>query len=934
MKESPNLIFHVLFLLLLISPSVFSWKKDEFRNCNQTPFCKRARSRKPGACNLIATEVSISDDGDLIAKLITKTPENNESQDPPVEVDSKPLLLTISVYQDGILRLKIDEDQSLNPPKKRFEVPDVIVDEFLSKKLYLQRISEEKIDNDLGFSSVVYLDGDYEGVLRHDPFEVFVRERGNGKRVLSINSNGLFDFEQLREKKEGDDWEERFRSHTDTRPYGPQSISFDVSFFGADIVSGIPEHATSLALKPTSGPGVEDGFSEPYRLFNLDVFEYLHESPFGLYGSIPFMFSHGKARGSSGFFWLNAAEMQIDVFGTGWNAGQDKIMMPVDEKRIDTLWMSEAGVVDAFFFVGPRPKDVIRQYTSVTGRPAMPQLFATAYHQCRWNYRDEEDVFGVDSKFDEHDIPYDVLWLDIEHTDGKRYFTWDKVLFPNPEEMQNKLAAKGRHMVTIVDPHIKRDDNYYIHKEASDNGYYVKDASNRDFDGWCWPGSSSYVDVVNPDIRSWWADKFSYGNYVGSTPSLYIWNDMNEPSVFNGPEVTMPRDALHFGGTEHRELHNAYGYYFHMATSNGLVKRENGKDRPFVLSRAFFPGTQRYGAVWTGDNTAEWDHLRVSVPMLLTLGLTGISFSGADVGGFFGNPEPDLLVRWYQLGAYYPFFRAHAHQDTKRREPWLFGERNTQLIREAIHTRYMFLPYFYTLFREANVTGTPVIRPLWMEFPADEETFSNDEAFMVGNGLLVQGVYTERAKHVSVYLPGDQSWYDLRNGATYKGGKRHKFEALEDSVPAFQRAGTIIPRKDRFRRSSTQMDKDPYTLVIALNSSKEAEGELYIDDGKSFNFENGAYIHRHFKFSNGKLTSSNAAPSGAGGNKFSLDCTVERIILLGLSPAPKSALIEPANQKVGIEMGPLTIRPGKSPSFATIRKPNVRIADNWTIKIL
>nr|XP_027096889.1 probable glucan 1,3-alpha-glucosidase [Coffea arabica] len=932
MKKSPNLIFHILFLLLLISPSVFSWKKDEFRNCNQTPFCKRARSRKPGSCNLIATEVSISDDGDLIAKLIPKTQENNESQDAPVEVDSKPLLLTVSVYQDGILRLKIDEEQSLNPPKKRFEVPDVILDEFLSKKLYLQRLSEEKIDNDLGFSSVVYLDGDYEGVLRHDPFEVFVRERGNGKRVLSINSNGLFDFEQLREKKEGDDWEERFRSHTDTRPYGPQSISFDVSFFGADIVSGIPEHATSLALKPTSGPGV-DGFSEPYRLFNLDVFEYIDESPFGLYGSIPFMISHGKARGSSGFFWLNAAEMQIDVFGTGWNAGQDKIMMPVDEKRIDTLWMSEAGVVDAFFFVGPGPKDVIRQYTSVTGRPAMPQLFSTAYHQCRWNYRDEEDVFDVDSKFDEHDIPYDVLWLDIDHTDGRRYFTWDKVLFPNPEEMQNKLAAKGRHMVTIVDPHIKRDDNYYIHKEASDNGYYIKDASNRDFDGWCWSGSSSYTDMVNPDIRSWWADKFSYGNYVGSTPSLYVWNDMNEPSVFNGPELTMPRDALHFGGIEHRELHNAYGYYFHMATSNGLVKRGNGKDRPFVLSRAFFPGTQRYGAVWTGDNTAEWEHLRVSVPMLLTLGLTGISFSGADVGGFFGNPEPDLLVRWYQLGAYYPFFRAHAHQDTKRREPWLFGERNTELIREAIHTRYMFLPYFYTLFREANMTGTPVIRPLWMEFPAEEETFSNDEAFMVGNSLLVQGVYTQRAKHVSVYLPGEQSWYDLRSGAAYKGGKRHKFEALEDSVPAFQRAGTIIPRKDRFRRSSTQMGTDPYTLVIALNSSKEAEGELYIDDGKSFNFENGAYIHRHLKFSNGKLTSSNAAPSGAGGNKFSTDCTVERIILLGLSPAPKSALIEPANQKVGIEMGPLTIRPGKSPSFATIRKPNVRIADNWTIKI-
>lgn len=867
--------------------------------------------------------MSISD-GDLIAKLVHKE-ENPESEQP-----NKPLVLTLSAYQDGVMRVKIDEDQNLNRPKKRFEVPEVIEEDFLNKKLWLTRVKEEEID---GVSSVVYLSDGYEGVLRHDPFEVFVREKSSGKRVLSINSNGLFDFEQLREKKEGDDWEEKFRSHTDTRPYGPQSISFDVSFYGADYVYGIPEHATSFALKPTRGPDMEE-FSEPYRLFNLDVFEYLHESPFGLYGSIPFMISHGKARGSSGFFWLNAAEMQIDVLGSGWNSNESSnIMLPSDKQRIDTLWMSEAGVVDTFFFIGPGPKDVVRQYTSVTGRPSMPQLFATAYHQCRWNYRDEEDVYNVDSKFDEHDIPYDVLWLDIEHTDGKKYFTWDRVLFPNPEEMQNKLAAKGRHMVTIVDPHIKRDESYHIHKEASEKGYYVKDATGKDYDGWCWPGSSSYVDLLNPEIRSWWGDKFSLDSYTGSTQYLHIWNDMNEPSVFNGPEVTMPRDALHHGGVEHRELHNAYGYYFQMATSNGLLKRGDGKDRPFVLGRAFFAGSQRYGAIWTGDNTAEWEHLRVSVPMVLTLSISGIVFSGADVGGFFGNPETELLVRWYQLGAYYPFFRGHAHHDTKRREPWLFGERNTQLMREAIHVRYMYLPYFYTLFREANSSGTPVARPLWMEFPGDEKSFSNDEAFMIGNGLLVQGIYTERAKHVSVYLPGDESWYDLRSGFAYKGGQTHKYEVSEDSVPSFQRAGTIIPRKDRLRRSSTQMENDPYTLVISLNSSQAAEGELYIDDGKSFEFKQGAFIHRFFTFSNGKLTSSNAAPSSAENDRFSSECTVERIILLGLSPGAKTALVEPGNRKVEIELGPLFIQ-GNRGSVLTIRKPNVRIADDWSIQIL
>lgn len=914
---------HLLILLLFLgSQLAFSWKKDEFRNCNQTPFCKRARSRKPGSCNLTAQDVTISD-GALTAKLLPATPSHDEDD------QIKPLLFTLTVYQGGVLRLQIDEDHSLNPPKKRFQVPDVVVPEFEEKKLWLNRVSTETIEGDTMPSSIVYLSDGFEAVIRHDPFEVFVREKsGNRRRLVSLNSHGLFDFEQLRQKKDGEDWEERFRSHTDMRPYGSQSISFDVSFYESDFVYGIPERATSFALQPTRGPGIEE--SEPYRLFNLDVFEYLHESPFGLYGSIPFMVSHGKSGRTSGFFWLNSAEMQIDVMGNGWDA-EGSISLPSSQSRIDTLWMSEAGIVDTFFFVGPGPKDVVKQYTSVTGTQAMPQLFATAYHQCRWNYRDEEDVENVDSKFDEHDIPYDVLWLDIEHTDGKKYFTWDKLLFPHPEEMQKKLSSKGRHMVTIVDPHIKRDDSFPLHKEATQKGYYVKDASGKDFDGWCWPGSSSYPDTLNPEIRSWWSEKFSYENYVGSTPSLYIWNDMNEPSVFNGPEVTMPRDALHIGGVEHRELHNAYGYYFHMATSDGLLKRGDGKDRPFVLSRAAFAGTQRFGAIWTGDNTAEWDHLRVSVPMVLSLSLSGIAFSGADVGGFFGNPDTELLVRWYQLGAYYPFFRAHAHHDSKRREPWLFGEQNTKLIREAIHIRYMLLPYFYTLFREANTTGVPVARPLWMEFPSDEATFKNDEAFMVGNSILVQGIYNERAKHVSVYLPGKELWYDMRTGTAYRGGVTHKLDVSEESIPAFQRAGTIIPRKDRLRRSSTQMVNDPYTLVIALNSSQAAEGELYIDDGKSFDFKEGAYIHRQFVFSNGVLKSSNLATTGK--SQFSSECIVERIILLGGGSRAKSAHVEPGNRKIEIELGPLWLG-SRSPAVVTIRKPGVRIGDDWTIKIL
>jgi alpha 1,3-glucosidase len=292
-------------------------------------------------------------------------------------------------------------------------------------------------------------------------------------------------------------------------------------------------------------------------------------------------------------------------------------------------------------------------------------------------------------------------------------------------------------MVNIVDPHIKRDTAWPLFKEAEDKGLYVQNKDGADFDGWCWPGSSSYLDMTAPEVRSWWADRFSTAKYGGSTRDLYIWNDMNEPSVFNGPEISMPKDALHAGGHEHRDVHNVYGYFYHMGTAEGLKRRgfqEWGTDgdRPFVLSRAFFSGTQRIGAIWTGDNAARWSHLEVSVPMLLTLGVSGLPFSGADIGGFFGNPDAELATRWYQAGAYNPFFRGHAHLEAARREPWLFGDEATVRIRDAIRRRYRLLPQLYTLFAAANVSGAPIMRPLWYEFPEDGEVFGEDKIFMLG----------------------------------------------------------------------------------------------------------------------------------------------------------------------------------------------------------
>jgi len=536
-------------------------------------------------------------------------------------------------------------------------------------------------------------------------------------------------------------------------------------------VFGLPEHATRTALPHTNGPRTH--YNEPYRLYNLDVFEYELDEPMALYGAIPLVVSHGlkstneDTSSTVGALWLNPSETFVDV-------GEDS-----SGTKTIVRWISESGIIDLFLLPGSSPRALYQQYGQLTGTQELPPLFSLGYHQCRWNYKNEDDVASVHQKFEELDFPYDVLWLDIEHTDGKRYFTWDKRQFKHPVEMQQQLSAHGRRMVTIVDPHIKRDNGYYIYKEGHDEGFFLKDAKGKEYDGYCWPGGSGYLDFTSSTVRGWWAQQFALDKYKGSTVDLFTWNDMNEPSVFNGPEVSMSKDATNIAGIEHREWHNLYGQMFHRSTAEGLVLRHLPREevlelktshpsdqvsvdlatvhRPFVLSRAFFAGSQRFGAIWTGDNAAKWSHLQIAAPMLLGINIGGLSFAGADVGGFFGNPSEELMTRWHQAASYQPFFRGHAHLDSKRREPWVFGEPTTSRLRAATMARYALLPFWYTTFYEASVTGFPVMRAMWLEFPQDVESFGLDDQWMIGNALLVKPVVQEGHTSVEVYFPGGTS---------------------------------------------------------------------------------------------------------------------------------------------------------------------------------
>ncbi|KAI5615625.1 hypothetical protein C0J50_0306, partial [Silurus asotus] len=957
----------LLVLLVLVLFSAEAVDRGNFKTCEQSAFCKRQRELKPGQSPYRALLDTLElSDSRITLQLIN---DNNKVR----------LLLELYRLQGNMTRVKINE---LKPLRPRYEVQDVLIGDPPTKPMTVVTRDENGVVLSLGAD-------EQRLIVSARPFRLDIVE--GPQVLLSLNSRGLLAFEHLRLRKDtishkitstfgsmwdsiksafssmsvclcvykcvclsiylfvsvclyvsllnshlfnvylfqaedGEEevkpgmWEETFKTHTDSKPNGPTSISLDFSFPGVEHVYGIPEHADTLKLKPTEG-------SDPYRLYNLDVFQYELHNPMALYGSVPVLISHNAQR-TMGVFWLNAAETWVDISSstlTMFGKMADFVPGSSEVPQTDVRWISESGIIDVFIMLGPTPSDVFMQYASLTGTQAFPPLSTLGYHQCRWNYNDQEDVKAVDQGFDEHDIPYDFIWLDIEHTDGKRYFTWDPQKFPQPKEMLQGLMEKRRKMVTIVDPHIKVDSGYQIYNEIRAKNFYVKNKDGADYEGWCWPGSAGYPDFTNPEMRAWWASQFAYDKYEGSMENLYTWNDMNEPSVFNGPEVTMHKDML-LGRWENRDVHNLYGLYVHMATAEGLIRRSGSIERPFVLSRAFFAGSQRYGAVWTGDNAAEWGHLKISIPMCLSLGLVGISFCGADVGGFFKHPSAELLVRWYQAGAYQPFFRGHAHLDTPRREPWLFGPESTALIREAIRQRYTLLPYWYQLFYHAYQTGQPVMRPLWVDFPEEKATFSIEDEYLIGKDLLVHPVTDEGAKSITAYLPGKgEVWYDVHTFQKHLGAQNLHIPVTMSSIPVFQRGGAIICRKDRIRRSSSSMENDPYTLYVTLSAQGTAEGELYIDDFHTFKFEQEKqFIHRRLHFADYVLTSSNLAPD----SNFTTAAWIERVIIIGATP-PSSASLKTAD---GAESA-LEFDFDSAASVLTLRKPGVNAGTDWTVTL-
>lgn len=902
--------------------------KNNFKTCEQSGFCKRLRSFKPEKSQYTLNLDSVLVHGNVLSAEVVTVDSSTEKKTVLWQYT-----LRLSALVDGTFRVELDESDSLYP---RYRTQLALEGEPKPDGLKL-------ISNENGRVTVVNNQG-HKAVVTADPLKFEFLDK-NGDVAVMLNDNAQLMVEPLRVRKETTEdedgnvinvveeegtWSENFRSHHDSKPRGNEAVSLDVAFPDADQVYGIPEHTDKFNLRTTT-----DG--EPYRLYNLDVFEYELDSRMSLYAAIPVVYSHGPKR-SSGVFWHNSAETWVDVINYADGTVVSSLVNLVtggQKRRVDTRFMSESGIVDIFVFLGDKPADVFRQFTNLVGVAPLPQRFSLAYHQSRWNYVDEADVRSVDDGFDIHDLPADVIWLDIEYSDHKKYFLWDLEKFPHPSEMVANLTAKGRKLVVIIDPHVKREAGFFVHEDCLENDYYVKDRDGKVYEGWCWPGASSYPDFFNPATTKYYGERYRYENFPGSTKDVHIWNDMNEPSVFNGPEITMPKDNRHYKEPqdgheglasywEHRHLHNEYGLSYIRASFIGLLARSEGKYRPFILTRSAFAGAQRYAAIWTGDNAAEWGHLAVSVPMCLSLASAGMSQCGADVGGYFNNPDAELLTRWYQAGAFQPFFRAHSHIETKRREPWLFDTKTLALIRDALRRRYALVDFWYTLFYEHSIDGLPVMRPLFQEYPDESETFTIDNQYLLGDKLLVHPVVEPGASSVRVYFPGGAGtrWYDVD---TYRAAPGQGYAAQDVTlakIPVYQRGGTIIPRKERIRRSSTIMVDDPYTLVVALDENNTAEGTLYIDDGETYEYKNKKFLYAKMKYEPGLLTYKFIDESA----HYPTRSWVERIVIAGIKTPPKTAKLIQGDKHTALQM---TLHKGND--VLVVRKPGANMAKPWSI---
>ena len=630
-----------------------------------------------------------------------------------------------------------------------------------------------------------------------------------------------------------------------------------IEFHGAEFrvykQSPEDEHYFGLGDKP----GPLDRRNEAFTDWNTDAFGW-QESSDPIYKSIPFFMTFRK--GIAGGIFLDNT----------WRASFDFNK----ELRDGYSFGAPDGPLDYYILYGPTPKDVVREWAWMTGPTPLPPLWTLGYQQSRYSYYPEAEVRRIADRLRSERNPSDVIWLDIDYQLKNRPFTVDPEKFPHFDQMIQDLKAEHLHTVVITDLHVAKLPNagYKPYDEGLAGDRFVKNPDGSVYAGVVWPGAAVFPDFTQKASRDWWGTLYS--DFVSKGVAGF-WNDMNEPAIFEVASKTMPDDVRHridepgFAKrtANHLEIHNVFGMENSRGTFEGVHKLAPDV-RPFVMTRASYASGQRYAATWTGDNSSTWNHLRQTTPQLINLGLSGFGLSGADVGGFAGSPQPELLTKWLEIAAFHPIDRDHTSMGTNPQEPWENGTtKDLDLRRKYIETRYELMSYLYTTAEEMSRTGIPMMRPLFLEFPDASRDkhpidLNTNNEFLLGPDLLIApSPYPDMLDDYQAVLP-PVGWYDFWTGQSLKFGVvpgrvgndnvpdndlQITLHPRVDTVPVFARAGSIIPMQPLVQ-STMIKPEGPLTLRIypPLRPGNACEGSLYLDDGVSYAYQKGDFLRLNF----------------------------------------------------------------------------------------
>lgn len=485
---------------------------------------------------------------------------------------------------------------------------------------------------------------------------------------------------------------------------------------------------------------------------------------------------------------------------------------------------------DMFLVLGDDIKEVTRSYSELVGHPYFIRMKMLGYQQSRWSYENEEMVKTLRDNFIKHEIPLDYIHLDIHYMDGYRDFTIDKTRFPNIKTLSEELKKDEIELVGINDAAIKEDPEFDLYKYLEDNHLFGT-LDGKTYINAVWPGDSGFPNYFDDKCKKYFESYAS--KFLDDTGISGIWCDMNEPASFNGP---LPDEVdFTFGKRKllHKEAHNVYAEHMVKSFVNTFKKKNI---RPYLFSRAAFATTAKYAFVWNGDNFSLWHHLRYSIPQILSLSMSGFMFNGVDIGGFGGDSNKELLIRWLEANLFIPFLRNHSTLHTKAQEPYAYDEETLNIFKKYLKIRYEFIPYLYNLAQEMSFKGEPIVSPLFYHFEDDENTLEINDEYMVGDSLLVAPILDKDARRRMIYLPKG-TWIDLFTGKKYIGGKYIIFgENLAESG-YFVKNNTLIPMFENLKHiKKSEID----TLVIKVfgNSGKV---KIYEDDGETLDYEKGIY---------------------------------------------------------------------------------------------